>query len=725
MKDFIKLIQVVRKIEVLFSPLFPRRWRTPPLSYRLFAPLLGYMERREARYPWARATSLWLRENYLQPYHQGALPIDELSPVGLRYIRVLLLVMACIVGLALIPSAPELSTWVYGLTLLAVYGLTLHAAMNASISALWLASGVLFVPVAVYTMVGSERWVTALLAVFALVLHARRLESTRPWRWFDVAATVPYLCFWLEPLGTSFLGPWTIWQRSLLMLSLWGAVWLVLRFARRGTFVAFGAQLFWPASQVALTFLIWSGVARWSGPLPPPLLWLIWVAATVVFALAFSALASRLRALAWLGRPWVLVIALAVQGVVVLFSGSQEALAPVLENSVKYLFDHSWPAWFFLGASTILLFRGVADTNLSVIRAVLPRWFVPLAVWGLCIWAVAAERFTSDVVRLDRAQSIAVAAIFAAGATWFAWKRREEALKSWLFWGFFAYSVARGYWREAQGVVAAPEGTSVGAFLLLAGWALWLAYRSLSREVKRLAGRIPESAMVSLTGAMLLFIMSGLWMSQVDHALEVRTQIAYHLFLGLTFLGIPQLVYATVLRYRGDAPPPRLPWGHMVLCGIVAVQLLHGVEHYVVGLASYPSLDALHGELLEAFYAGGLNDVAPASATGLAWTLAWRVGRWLLVLGLLTAWAMGKDKPHTRLEVVLTMVLVSLMVWVAETLWIDWPGVPYTWAVVLRPWSADQLLWDLPFFGASLAYATAGLGWGLLAARWRGRVAAP
>jgi len=724
MKDFIKLIQVVRKVEVLFSPLVPRRWRTPPLSYRLFAALLERLGRRETKYPWARATSQWLRESYLQPYHQGLLPIDELSPAGLRYIRVILLVMAVIVGLALMPIAPALSTWVYGLALLAVYGLGLHAAMHASISALWLVSGLLFVPVAVYTMVGSERWVTALLAVFALVLHARRLESVRPWRWFDVAATVPYLCFWLEPLGTSFLGPWTIWQRSLLMLSLWGAVWLVLFRARRGTLAASAAQLLWPASQVALTVLIWSGVARWSAPLPPPLLWLIWVGLTVAIALACAALASRLRALAWLGRPWVLVVALAVQGVVVLSSGSQEALAPVLANSVKYLFDHSWPLWFFLGASTILLFRGIADSNLSFVRAVLPRWFVPLAVWGLCIWAVAAERFTSDVVRLDRAQSIVVAAVFAGGATWFALKRREEALKSWLFWGFFAYTVARGYFREAQGVVATPAGTSAGAFLLLAGWALWLAYRSLSREVKRLAGRVPESAMVSLTGAMLLFLVTGLWMSQVDHALEVRTQISYHLFLGLTFLGLPQIVYATVLRYRGDAPPPRLPWGHMVLCGIVGVQLLHGVEHYVVGLASYPSLDALHAELLEAFYAGGLDDAAPVSATGAAWSLAWRLGRWLMALGLLTAWVLRRDQPRTRLEVVLTMVLVSLMVWVAETLWIDWPGVPYTWAVLLRPWRADQLLWDLPFFGASVAYATAGLVWGLVAARWRGRDAA-
>lgn len=510
----------------------------------------------------------------------------------------------------------------------------------------------------------------------------------------------------------------------MLVLSLWGAFWFLLFRARRGTFIAFAAQLVWPASQVAVTLMIWSGVARWSSPLPPPVTWMLWLALTVAISLAFAGLASRLRALTWFGRAWVLVIALAVHGAVVLLGGSREALAPVMANSVQYLFDHSWPVWFFLGASTILAFRGVADVNLSVIRAVLPTWFVPVLIWGLCIWAVATDRFSSDVMRLDLAQSIAVAVIFSAGATWLAWTRREDGLKSWLFWGFFAYFVARGYWREAQSAVATPAGTSAGAFFLLAGWALWLAYRSLSREAKRLAGRIPESAVVSLTGALLLFTMSGLWLSYVDHAMEVRTQIAYHLFLGLTFLGIPQLVYATVLRYRGDAPAPRLPWGPMVLCGVVAVQLLHGVEHYVVGLTSYPSLDALHAQLLEAFYAGGLDDAAPAPATGLAWSLAWRVGRWLVALGLLRLWLRRRGGTGTRLEVVLTMVLASLMVWVAEVLWIDWPGVPYTWSVVLRPWRAGQLLWDLPFFAVSMAYAAAGLAWGWVAWRRSTRVGA-
>ena len=719
MKDFIKLVQVIRKIEVLLSPLLPRRWRTPPPSYRLFAPLLAYLGRREAKYPWAGAASLWLRENYLQAYHKGVLPIDELSPAGLNYIRAILLGMMVLVGLALLPSAPDLSFWVHGLTLLAVYGLAFHAAMQASISALWVTSGLLYVPVAVYSMVGTERWAPALLGVFGLILHARRLEDARPWRWFDVAATAPYLCFWLEPLGTSFLGTWTIWQRSLLVLSLWSGIWLVLFRARRGAFVAFAAQLFWPASHLAVVLMIWSGVARWSGPLPQPVTWIIWVILTLAIGLGFAKLAPRLRALTWFGRPWALVIVLTVHGGAVMFSGSREALAPVLANSVQYLFDHSWPVWFFLGASTILAFRGVADVNLSVIRAVLPTWFVPVVVWGLCIWAVATDRFTSDVIRLDQAQSIAVAVVFAAGATWLAWTLREDALKGWLFWGFFAYFIARGYWREAQSAVAAPEGTSAGAFLLLAAWALWLSYRSLSREVKRLAGRIPESAMVSLTGALLLFMICGLWLSHVDDGMAVRTQIAYHLFLGLTFLGIPQLIYATVLRHTGDAPAPRPPWGKMVLCGIVGVQLLHGVEHYVVGLSSYPSLDALHAQLREAFDAGSLDDAAPAAVTGLAWSLAWRVGRWLLALGLLTAW-MLRDGARPRLEVMLTMVLVSLMVWVAETLWIDWPGVPYTWAVVLRPWRAGQLLWDLPFFAASMAYAAAGLAWGFVLARWRG-----
>ena len=70
------------------------------------------------------------------------------------------------------------------------------------------------------------------------------------------------------------------------------------------------------------------------------------------------------------------------------------------------------------------------------------------------------------------------------------------------------------------------------------------------------------------------------------------------------------------------------------------------------------------------------------------------------------------------------MVLTSLMVWVAEVLWIDWPGLPYTWAVVLRPWRADQLLWDLSFFATSMTYAAAGLAWGFLSARWLAPLAA-
>ena len=722
MDELIKLLQVVRKLEVLFLPLFPQRWRTSPLSFRMFSPIFQYLGHYPKKYPWAEALSMWLEANYLLSYHKSSLAVDDLSTSSLHYVRFLMLGIAAILAAALTPEAQDLSPWIHGFILLTVYGLAFYGSMQISISALWLAWGILFVPVGFYMMVGAARWAPVLLGLWGLLWHVGVLNESRKWQWYDMAATLPIFFFWLEPLSSSFLDTWAIWQRGLLCVSVWAAVWITLIKSDHSSSVSRMLQLFMPASQMALALLVWLKVSQWKGYLPPLGVWLACMLIALLLSLLLSLLSKRLASYRFLHRAKTMVFVLAAYGVVIALTGVRPKLEPVLSNSIHYLYNHSWPVWFFLGASTMMAIRGMAVTNLRCVQAFLPPWILPIVLWVFLGWAVWTDRFSTSAMTVTFPQAILGSLLFGAGTTWLVWNKKERLLQEWLFWGFFVYFLLQGYWKEAEGTAReSSTATTWQTFILLSVWTLWLSYDTVCKQMKRLKDKLSEASALALMGALLLFMVAGLWLSYVDQRFSVGTEITYHLFLGFTFLGIPRILYQLAVQFRKTPDRPlHIPWGWMVLSGIVLVQVLQGAEHYAVGLRLYPHLDDLHRELMNALNQGGIENAAPAWVTVSSWFIPWRIVRWLAAMAFLTVFIVRRGKQSwSPFSLKITMVLLSFMVCFAEMRWIDWPGLPYPWAVVLRPWQASQVVWDTPFLSTYAIYAGMGLLWGwLLSLLW-------
>ena len=724
MDGVINLLHVVRKLEALFLPLFPRGWREPPPSYRLFSPLFQYLSRNKERYPWAEALSEWLERIYLLPYHKGGLAVDELSPHGMRYVRCIMAGIAAIMVMALTSSAQSLSHWVYNWILLAICGLAVYGSMQISISALWFAWGMLYKLVAFYMVVLGAPWAAVVVGLWGLAWHGVTLNETRRWRWYDAAATLPAFFFWLEPLSSSFLDKWAIWQRSLACVVLWGLVWVVLRRAKLSSFWSRALQFFWPATQLALFVLICSKVKRWGGSVPQPGTWLIWFFVSLIVSVAMGLSSRVIRSLSFLRRgSTVAVVFFLCGGLVVAARAGAEARG-VLSTWIKYLYDQSWPAWFFIGASTMMVIRTAAVTNLQLVQALLPRWILPAAVWVVLGWAVWQDKFSTDTAEVPFALASVLSVLFGLGTTWLALRKKERLQEEWLFWGMFIYFLFRVYWKEAQGVANVnPAASGWTTFFVLCAWGLWLSYSALCKYMGLLRGKVSEHGAVSLMGAFLLLVMAGLWLSFVDRAFSLRQEILLQLFLGLTFLGFPRILFSVAAQSRRASEQPfRIPWEWVVFAGVVVIQLLQGVEHYATGFVAYPSLDSLHRKLLEALNSGRIEYAAPGLVTGTVWSTCWRVGRWVAAMIVLTLAIVRRGRAYwSPFSLKVAVVLTSFAVSIAEMRWIDWPGLPYTWAVVLRPWKAMTVVWDVGFLKTSAVYAGVGLvsGW-LLCLLWHG-----
>lgn len=717
MNELLNLLHVVRKLEAIFLPLFPRKWRTPPPSYRMFSPLFQYLSRNRERYPWAEALSEWLERIYLLPYHKGGLAVDELSPHAMRYVRCIMAVIGAIIVIAVTRSPQGLSHWVYTCILLAICGLAFYGAMQISISALWLAWGMLYVPLSYYMMGAVARWAALVPGICGLAWHAAMLNDTRRWRWFDAVATLPTLFFWVEPVSSSLLDKWAIWQRSLACVVLWALVWVVLRRAKLSSFVSRSLQFFWPASSVGL--FIWASfrLGKRLGRLGQPGMWLMLVSLALILCVAMGLLSRRIGAWSFLRRGSTVAVVMLLCGVLLVAAGVDEKAKGVLSNEIKYLFDHGWPAWFFIGASTMMAARLLALTNLQLFQALLPRWILPAAVWVVLAWAVWQDKFSTGVFEVTLAQGIVVSVLFGLGTTWFALRKKERMLEEWLFWGVFCYFLLRMYWKEAQGVANVSPATGVWTtFVVLCAWGLWLSYSVLCKHMGQLRGKVSEYGAVALMGAFLLLVMAGLWLSFVDGGFSVRTELTLNLFLGFTFLGIPRILFSLAAQSRRASEQPfRIPWEWVVVSGVVVIQLLQGAEHYAAGFVAYPSLDSLDENLKEALNSGKIEFAAPALVSGKVWATCWRVGRWLAAMVVLTVAIVRRGRAYwSPFSLKIAVVLTSFAVSIAEMRWIDWPTLPYTWAVVLRPWKAVTVMWDGAFFRTSAISAGLGLLWGWL-----------
>jgi hypothetical protein len=182
-------------------------------------------------------------------------------------------------------------------------------------------------------------------------------------------------------------------------------------------------------------------------------------------------------------------------------------------------------------------------------------------------------------------------------------------------------------------------------------------------------------------------------------------------------------IYHLVLRQY--VPPDRsvrVPWGWVLLIGLGLVQLLQGAEHYVVGLAVYPSLDDFHKALRLAHDQRALDSVAPAWVAATGWWVTWRAIRWLVAMSVLACLIVRQRREDWSFLAWMTAAaFTSLFVAIAEMNWMVWPGLRYDWAVVLRPWRVTLFAWDRNFAVTYLVYGLAGLLWGWVLAWVRGR----
>ena len=289
-------------------------------------------------------------------------------------------------------------------------------------------------------------------------------------------------------------------------------------------------------------------------------------------------------------------------------------------------------------------------------------------------------------------------------------KRRHAALKELVFWGIYTAFIVERYWFEVDRTAYGSTGPENWyTFLFLAVWILFLTYYALGGSLSELRKNDRmKLAPVLIIGALEWIFLALLWRGYVDGDFQVRLRINFDLLNGFSFLGMPFLVYYLIAdRYSSTRTSRGLPWGWILLFGIGVVQLLQGVEHYVVGwffhLSPAEVHRIVHGALVSDTPAPGFS---PQWVTEASWSWTWRLIRWVSVMICMT---FAMRNIEEKKIVFFGTVFSSLAVCTAESIWIWWPGMQDYWAVVFRPWTAYDVIWTLDFAKWYLVYGLAGV----------------
>ena len=719
-----ELIELIRKIEFLFLPLLPRKWQSPPPSYRIIVPLLNKIGRYQKRFPWVEPLLYSIRTQIYPPYHEEMPVPFEMTKGETHWIRFILAVAGVILGLAFLDKAPLLSPWMKGSLFLASSVLFLYGSMHLSISALWASWGILF-PLVSALGLGGAPWSTAFLASWCLLWHVPVLRDKGPWRWYDGLCTFPILFFWAGSIS-KMLPLWSIWQTGLLFAVLWLSLWMILVRIETPPWVSKACQFFWPASLTALTFIILiqpkiSGLPRFG----------LWLIGTSGLSLGMSGLAPKISCRSYLFRWTTIAAVFGIYALCILFWGAPSQLHERTDTALLHLFYSLELLWWVVGAGIILSVRGMALMLLQWIQALLRRWILPLSLWIFPVFAYGMGWLSPLAGEIGALGAAGLWIAFAMGATLLAWRRKETGLREWVFWGLFLFFLFQQYWSDAHRAIdlywekTAPGGMS---FVTLAIWLLWLNYYSVGKFLSRLREKAKGIGAVAILGAMLWLMVALLWLSYVDQQFSssIRGQINYHLLKGFTFLGVPVILYHLIMgRYVKKDLSWHVSWPSMLIISLGFTQVLQGVEHAVVARSEHLTLDALQKMLMGALLNGDpLEDVGPAWVTNIYWILLWRGFRWVSVMGTLS-WALRYRDRRARetATLILTFCFASLAVWTTEAIWLFWPSLPLEWAVILRPWAQTTLMWDGNSLKLYLLYLFAGFLWGWLLSRLSHRYA--
>jgi len=725
MHELLSVIKLFRKLEALFLPMLPSKWRNPPPSYRVVLPILERLSLYKERFPWVDALLYSIRKGGYRAYHEDGLATAQMSPIEMRWMRFVLGVVALTMIIAFTPRANALSPWVKGGLLFGSSALLIYGALNLSISAIWASWGFLFPLLGPLTFEAAP-WAMIFLGLWVLIWHVPLLSSKGLWRWFDWLATLPILFFWM---GINWFQTLSQWQSGLLSLGLWLSIWILLLRMGHHPRISRVLQFFWPASltSMAITLFWLRPLLRYLGSYDifP---WGWWVLVTVLLSLLMSELTQRILRWSFLFRLSTVAMVFLIYAVSIFISGDLPKLEEWIVYELDLLHYSIWPLWWIIGAGIIMLIREITMVILRWVEVLLPTWILPLTLLVLPALAYYTGFFSFFVEQMGGLSIAGLALGFALGAALFAWRRKETVLREWVFWGFYIFILLYRYWfEEYRTAYGGKTVQGLTSFLFLSMWLLWLTYDAIGEYLTglRKKGSGGVSA-VALMGAFLWLLISQLWLSYVDHHYlgnqPVYRVISLELFRGFTFLGVPFIIYHLVVRqYSRLGSDESMPWGWILIIGIGLVQCLQGVEHYMVAWIEHKSPDALHEELHQAFLTSiqGMEGITPAWVMDSTWAFTWRVIRWLFAMITLTLVIHRSRKGQWPQPIIVsTACFTSLAVGTAEAIWFLWPGMSSYWTVVFRPWVVTGAIWGLDFIRLYLIYGFAGLLWGWFLYRW-------
>lgn len=701
----IEFIEVIRKIEAFFIPLFPKGWRDSPPSYRIIQVLFKVLKRYLGHFHWF-ATFFHFSLNKLYPaYHEEGLG-SKFYDDEMRLIRLILLVVALSLLIAISGKTEIISLWLKVGLLMGSCMFFIFGAMNISISALWAVWGVIFPAIATLG-IGKIQPAIILLSLFSLFWHIPVIKINGSWHWVNFLCTLPILFFWIGAVS-KMLPPWPHWQTALLFLTLWLSVWILLIRTKRHL-ISKACQFFFPASFtiIALMGLVrieLHGIYRWG----------LWLLASFGLSTGMSKLAPILSNFQSIFKLRTFILIFGIYLSFLLFDTSSHSIKEGLEIILKQFFFSMEFVWWFIGAGIVLSLRGPIIFIFKWLQDHSNLWILPLFIWGFIIWIFITPWTPSFLEGWELEE---VLLLFALSVTFLAWKRKETLLREWLFWGIFIIFLINQYYERITSSVVQYFRTptkEIFSFLSISIWLLWLHYSTIGKILKEFRNKIERIGIVAVLGGLLWLLVVFLWLSCIDREFSIQGQINVHLSKGFTILGVPLIIYYLIFKEYLKLDPRRdIKWGWIILFGIVFVQVLQGIEHLVVAWLDYCSFDIFQKRIVQGFLTGTpISKIVPPWVMNSYWVLFWRIIRWLLtMISLLwmVKWTMG-TWPVSSLT--MNACFLSIAVWIAERTWIFWPFMPLEWSLILQPWNQTVFLGFETLFLYAL-YIVAGLLWGI------------
>lgn len=722
MEDLFSLIKIIRKVEALFLPLFPGRFQEIPPTYRLGSIWIEKLRKHENEPGWKSALHYYIKNYVYRAYHEKGLASQgRLSETEIKWMRYILAIMGIVIVISFIPQAKLISPLIKAILLLGSSILIIFGSSLLSISAIWASWGFLF-RILGPTSLGSAPWTIFFLSVWVLIWHVPALKKNKSFQWYDLIATLPVLFFWMDMI--KWVPSWTHCQNGYISIFVWSCLWACLIWTKMISRVSVALQLFWPSSLLCFFVIaIWGKAFFSEFQLFQNWRWLLWLAGAFSLSLLIAQIYPTLAAFKALFHFHTYIIVFLVFGISIFFFGNLDFLSEQIDYSVSLLSGASWPLWWFIGAGIIMLIRKYAMILLNWVQAILPSWLLPLSLLAFPAAALYFDWLPFLIQAVGKELFLMFAVCLSLISCIFAWRKNEKALRECIFWSLYVIFLLQRHWSSAHRMAYESNSElSLTGFILLSLWLMWLGYDSIGEKLGEFGKKEQDRRkIVALMGAFLWILTSSLWTSYIDNNLSILLEINLNLFMGFNFFGCPLIIYKLIIGERMNMDTSHmLPWPWIILVGIGFVQLLQGIEHYLVAFIQGWTIDELHLNLHGVYVdlSKPVESLLPAWVLAPSWNFLCRFERWLAAMSMIIVLTISiKEKNNKYMARLLSITcLTSLAAGVTESYWFQWPSMSSFWSVIFRPWQIDKTLlsWGIKFLEFFALYAIAGIAWGLL-----------